>query len=391
MSSPQHSVETRRELDRLADHFEGLTDWVVDVQLPAMRDFPSYTGVDGVDLRRSARRNALRLVASLRGEETLSGDAELEQATGRARAAQGIPVDELVGLLRAVYARLGDAVVRTSRELDLSSEATLEGMHRLWRTADRSTADLLTGFHAEQLRAATDRESARASFVTSVLHGALSGSGDGGAALQYGVSPSTRYHVVRTPLPVEEAHGRELRRRLERACRHPDFTPLLVAVDGDLLGISAVVPSSWEGTEPLVVADAVFPADLPDQVGRTLSTLAAARAFGETGVVLASSQSLRGVILDRRDVGATLHTRYLDPLLRRRGGRELVHTLRTYLACGRSVTRSAEELVVHVNTVRYRLERATTLAEIDLAETEQLVELWWALAHHQLVDPHGRG
>ncbi len=384
------SADVEEDLRRLADHFAERTSWLVDIQLPSLRDFPSYAGVEQADLRRSGHRNALRLVATLRGErEELPGGTELEQATGRARAAQGIPVDEVVGLLRAVYATLGEVVVRTATELSLSVEATLEGMQRLWRTADRSTSDLLTGYHAEELRAATHRESARAAFVASVLHGAVSDQGDG-AALQYGVSSTTRYHVVRTELPAGESEAREVRRRLERACRHADFVPLLVAMDGDLVGITAVVPRDWEGDSPVVVADPALPADLPAEVGRTAQGLAAAKAFALDGVVATSSLSVRGAVLERRDIGGALHQRYLQPLLEVRTGAELLETLAMYVRCGRSVARTADALIVHVNTVRYRLERVVGLTGVDVEDIDQLVELWWALAHHRVVEHERR-
>ena len=63
-------------------------------------------------------------------------------------------------------------------------------------------------------------------------------------------------------------------------------------------------------------------------------------------------------------------------------GSDLVTTLRTYVACGFSPTRSAERLVVHPNTVLYRLRRVRELTGRDPQDPDDLVLL--ALALKQL-------
>jgi hypothetical protein len=53
-----------------------------------------------------------------------------------------------------------------------------------------------------------------------------------------------------------------------------------------------------------------------------------------------------------------------------RGG-DLVRTLRTWFACGGDAALVAERLVLHVNTVRYRLRRMAEVAGLNLAEPDQ--------------------
>ncbi|WP_038863553.1 helix-turn-helix domain-containing protein, partial [Mycobacterium avium] len=59
--------------------------------------------------------------------------------------------------------------------------------------------------------------------------------------------------------------------------------------------------------------------------------------------------------------------------------RELIATVRTYLACGMHVERTATRLFVHQNTVRYRLARFEELTGASLRDTEVVTEVWWVL------------
>lgn len=62
-----------------------------------------------------------------------------------------------------------------------------------------------------------------------------------------------------------------------------------------------------------------------------------------------------------------------------RNGTDLVATLRAFLDCSGSWARSAETLHLHVNTVRYRIERVQELTGRDLARLEDRVDVFLAL------------
>ena len=70
---------------------------------------------------------------------------------------------------------------------------------------------------------------------------------------------------------------------------------------------------------------------------------------------------------------------------------QLLVTLERYLANGRSLTTSARELNVHVNTLRQRLDRIESLTGLDLA-TEDLLALQLAikLARLRAAPPRDR-
>jgi DNA-binding PucR family transcriptional regulator len=63
----------------------------------------------------------------------------------------------------------------------------------------------------------------------------------------------------------------------------------------------------------------------------------------------------------------------------RRTGGELIATLRAYVEEGFVQRRAAERLVVHVNTVVYRLRRISELLGVDLADPAVTFDLSLAL------------
>ena len=94
-----------------------------------------------------------------------------------------------------------------------------------------------------------------------------------------------------------------------------------------------------------------------------------------------STLSVRVAVEQQSELGEQLHRRYVGPLTGSAAGESLLDTVRTHLARRRSVSGTAAALGVHENTVRYRLERYRELTGADLADTDRLVEVWWALEY----------
>ncbi|OOC03401.1 PucR family transcriptional regulator [Amycolatopsis azurea] len=82
------------------------------------------------------------------------------------------------------------------------------------------------------------------------------------------------------------------------------------------------------------------------------------------------------------DLRAALRRRVLGPLLSydAEQGTDLVHTLRVFLECSGSPTRAARALHVHVNTLRYRIGRASELLGTDLTEFTEQLDVYLALS-----------
>ncbi|TCM44551.1 PucR family transcriptional regulator [Kribbella sp. VKM Ac-2568] len=81
------------------------------------------------------------------------------------------------------------------------------------------------------------------------------------------------------------------------------------------------------------------------------------------------------------DVRRTYTHRVLGPVLDhdRRTQSDLLATLQEFLACSGSWSRTAEAMHLHVNTVRYRIERVEQLTGRDLSSLEDKVDVFLAL------------
>ncbi|MBL1076489.1 PucR family transcriptional regulator ligand-binding domain-containing protein [Nocardia sp. 2] len=82
------------------------------------------------------------------------------------------------------------------------------------------------------------------------------------------------------------------------------------------------------------------------------------------------------------EVRRMFRVRLLDPLINydKDNRADLVHTLETFLEVSGSWTKCAELLHLHVNTLRYRIQRIEELTERDLSRLEDRVDFFLALA-----------
>ena len=86
----------------------------------------------------------------------------------------------------------------------------------------------------------------------------------------------------------------------------------------------------------------------------------------------------------RHDIGDVLVERFLGPLLDQgEFGVELVATLDAFLAAGMNTAVAARALVVHPNTLRYRINQVKRLSGITLRSAQETSEVWWALRRYE--------
>ncbi len=128
-----------------------------------------------------------------------------------------------------------------------------------------------------------------------------------------------------------------------------------------------------------VVSSPVPPDRLPDAAIEAELLLTRARALGRPVVAEVAGAGLDALIAP--DAAAGFAAQALAPLreLDRKGDRELVETLRTWLAHHGGWDRTAAELGVHRNSVRHRIGQIERALEVDLADPEIRMRLWFAL------------
>ncbi|MDQ4036384.1 MAG: helix-turn-helix domain-containing protein [Chloroflexota bacterium] len=147
-------------------------------------------------------------------------------------------------------------------------------------------------------------------------------------------------------LASSRAPGASISVAIGDACEHPDDYPASFRLALDAL-------------------------DLIRKLGRR-SAIVGSRQLGSYRLIMKSSS---------RDELEGFAARTLGPVLDhdRRTGGELIATLRAYVEEGFVQRRAAERLVVHVNTVVYRLRRISELLGVDLADPSVTFDLSLAL------------
>jgi DNA-binding PucR family transcriptional regulator len=137
------------------------------------------------------------------------------------------------------------------------------------------------------------------------------------------------------------------------------------------------------------------PGDFPESFGEAALALDLARRQADRGIVFtAGDLGLSGLLAASGASRKTLEALVdgsLGPLLRSdRGGTQYVRTLRTWLTKDRHLERTADELHVHPNTVRYRLGRAQELLELDLRDVDDRFQVDRALRLLDAIDGAAR-
>lgn len=375
-----------RQLAVVADALEARCPELVERQLLALMAFPAYARVPSSALRGSAGRNVLRVAAVLRGRADLPAEAaEHERTSGRARALQGIPAEDVVGAYRAVMTVLREEFLDQSSRLGIPVEAILAGTRALWDLTDRFSTELVAVRHQIDVEFARRDERQRLAFLQRLLTGTLLSSevSIGGGA--YGLASDSEYWVSRgRPAPSDrQDHRNSLVRRLESSGAGAPFHPLVGSIDGDVVAVTGARPVLDGDAGVLAVAGPAIPAALPHAFAEATRLLNVALRYHRTGLVDNSSLSVRIAVVQESELSEALYARYISPVLTAMGTMAdiVLSSVRTYLAHRRHVSDTAAALSVHTNTVRYRLARYEEITGADLGDTEGLIEAWWALEY----------
>ncbi|HVV08244.1 helix-turn-helix domain-containing protein [Amycolatopsis sp.] len=361
----------------VAERLRRRSDDLVERQLKTLRGFGSYDRVPADDLRRSCLRNVARVVATLEQHDRLPPDIEEdERISGRRRALQGVPAEDVVEAYRAVLSVLRDAFIEEAAAAAADPWEVLTGTRRLWDLTDRYSNILVSARQQVEIDAARRDERNRIAFLQRLLVGGVDPAELRAGGAVHGVLPGHRYWVLRG-----RQHSGEpqlLSRHLESA--RAGARPLVAPLDDDVAGISAARPVPLDSAV-IAVAGPVPLSGVPQAFAEATRVLDVALRYGRTGVVDSSSLSVRVAVEQHGEIGEQLFRRYVAGLGEGAGSAEILLTVQAFLRERRSVAATARALSVHENTVRYRLDRYHTLTGADLADTDVLVEVWWALEY----------
>jgi hypothetical protein len=381
---------------------------IVDAMRPAMSDLEGavvariraelelYRDADVVpvaELQASVADNVEFMVAGLTGAAPV--DLRAPEATGRARAAQGAPLVELLSAYRIGFAEMWARVVATARALpDVSEDAVVDLAGTVFALQNQYCDAAIAGYREEAQHLVRSSERERAVLVESVLTGSASTRTlwEVAQALRLPLDGVFVVVVARAepghdPLPRAESAlaAQDVRSvwRLESRAAMGVLSmgePARVGTAFDVLARHATGPAGASPvfTELRQAAGATRLAQLaldthPGGIGveqiraRPLTLLLAAAPQAALEAARAVLGGVLGLPADDRDLLLTTFAAWVDG--------------------GGSAPAAAATLFCHPNTVRYRLRRIETATgrslgdPADLAELVAAAQAWSQLPH----------
>lgn len=344
-------------------------------ELPSFRTIPLAELVP--DIRRNFAFGLRRLQE--RRLPTPGEDLSAYEKSGAQRARQGVTLaDMLQGF------SIGLVVTRAG-----AYRCAPAGEHRerlLLEAIEIMTSSNTVGMNAAaaahrrvELELARQQQHDVANVVRRVLFGGVGGRAQPGSLERYGIDPTLKYHAVR--VRPDDGFGLvEIERWLGTSESTERRRGLVALIDGDVAGFVVDRPSDIDVPVVAGIAGPVALGSLADAFRLASRALETAHAIGRHGLVELAALGLTPAVLADDDVGSGVFERYVAPLERQgRSGAVVLDTLERHLNNDCEVQRTATELGVHPNTVRYRVSRFEQLTGCSLKHNESLVEAWWAL------------
>jgi DNA-binding PucR family transcriptional regulator len=127
--------------------------------------------------------------------------------------------------------------------------------------------------------------------------------------------------------------------------------------------------------------------DLENSFRLATRALESATAVQLTGPVGIEQLGLLPAVIADGDVGDEIERRVIAPVLALgKPGITLLETVKRYVENDLRLEQTAEQMFLHVNTVRYRLRRFEEMTGTSLRHVEDLVQIWWAFRRGGLSD-----
>lgn len=334
----------------------------------------SYAAVPRTEVAVSIRRNIRRAINTLLTHTVPAPNVGDEAVTTtRERSDEGVPIEDILQAYRVSLRVIYDRFTQLADEIEAPTAAALECSNLLWQLGDWFTGAAAIEYQHAQFDSALRASVQRTGLIRSLLRGELSTSDIDNAAETLGIRRDGLFRAFRV---IDAEDPVSLFRRLGRSRGH-----LVVVGESSqsCVGFTStsldVTPSGKAGlgtTVPLArLAESMQVAD---------DVLGVLEDVSDTGVYDVRSLSWRLAVAAAPHVSEYLHDRYVRPLLDMGSFGEVTLTsVRTYLACDLNVREAAETLIVHRNTLRYRLAKYEELTTASFSKMNDLVEMTLAL------------
>lgn len=375
-------------------HLPALTDALVET---IYEQNPAYREMDAVpqqDLWRSCHDNVARVVRMIADNDD---HFDAAQATGRRRAEQRMPLDDVLKSFRLGGRLVWEALIDEARAQGVvESEALLDVASKVWEVVDRTSSQVAAAYHVAERQLVRADERRRSTLWEGLLHGP----GKDRAFIQ----------EAATVLDVPVYGGYAvvaIDNLIDDECTTSSFVRRFASLR---------IASAWQVRPQTVVGLLAVGTESPVTVVRTLRDVVHAPA-GLSGVVSGLAEvniAYRQAMLARRtlsagliDVAALIERlpealllsapelaeqlvqHWLEPLMTVPAAERelLLDTLDKWVLAAGSVRRTADLAHCHRNTVINRLHRVHQITGRNLSDEGFHVELGLALRAFRLFPP----
>ncbi|MEV5652167.1 helix-turn-helix domain-containing protein [Nocardia sp. NPDC052254] len=353
----------------------------------ARAEIADYRAITAADLLPTTTAILDRVFAVLAGTaaDPAPESAELTDY-GRIRAGQAVSMEALLRAWRLAERLHLETLTAVAAECGADDAVLLEITRDLLALVDDAAA-LFSDAHHEVARDRADHDRVqRAEFTHGVLTGTLSATELRLGIQRYGLRADGDYLAFRAH--ADAAPPAEFDRLLRPLGADHAFRTV---IDGDYAGftdrairIPGAALLAFGPPNPLGAAAHSF-----RLAGRALAT---ATALGRIGTCEFDELGLLPGVAADPELGAELVRRYLSPLGTGTSAAVLIDTVTDYLDTGMRIEATAQRLIVHPNTVRYRIGRFEELTGCDLRQAHTGAQVWWAIQYDRLVrrgEPNG--
>ncbi len=345
-------------------------------------DVPGYEAVPDGALRFSVRRNIGLSIRAVRAGEHPRPE-QLDEAAELAaeRHAQAVPVGSVLAGFRACMSVILHRILELAPRAGIPPAEVLVSSTVLWALGDAFSARAVAVYQEKDVAGLLADSERRSEWIGQALTAAMEPSDlrQGAALYDVPVSQPVRAMVVHAAPGAEGQRMSRLQAWAERA-----EVRVLTTVRGQaLIGILLGVPARGVQPEKLTIGLGVdvLLDELPVSFDAASSAVHAAQRVGWAGVVDPETLSWRMAVHTSPETTALLAERYVAPL---EGtgefGDHVLEAVEASLSHRLSIPLAAHSIPVHVNTLRYRLQRFSQLTGADLGDTGTLVELSWVFA-----------
>jgi hypothetical protein len=360
------------------------------------KEIPFYHDTDVVtdeDLRRSLTSNLAYIIGNIVEGQGL--DLRASQETGRARAARGVPLADVLTAYRLSFSVLWNQVADVARSLTgLSLDELVAVAGRLFELHERYAGAAVDGYRDEARELLRTSERERAVLVELILAGTASPGSLWQAAQTLGLSLSGFFLVVAAQSPQP---GHDPLPRVESALAVQDVASVWRLEATRSLGVVSLGANA-RATATLDILDrhssgriGVSPVfyDLGQAGWARRLALLALEANQQTGVRQFPDSPLDMLVAAAPDTALGVARNVLKDLvdLPAEDRDQLLDTLQAWLDARGSAKDAGAALFCHPNTIRYRLRRIESLTGRDLTNPADLAEVV-AAARAWLQLPH---